>query len=282
MKHPAEYFIRYLLIRDSTMSDAQVLKTLMDWGFLAPVDHYLGFLRQELANSNQPLGFNPADRLHRPSMQYLRDQKVYEMFYPSSAIEEAWANLASIERRMVVEQILMARLDLKTAAQKVNKKHAWHLTEDGLSMHRHYFWNVNLLTFDQWGRYLYERSSMYDRYMALLQAPKELAYFHLKIEYHTESKDMIKRAQEIAYNTLEEVNLVPGTRPDKVKAVAVLTKALTDCHAALSTSDMAITTALKEFEKFRIHHPEIPPPDIRSIAPGGNFSGSGIGDKDKN
>lgn len=282
MKHPAEYFIRFQYINNPNITDAQVLKTIQDWGFLAPPETYFGFVRQELAAYPPPAGFDPANRLDRPSMQYLRDMQVYELFFPTSAVEEAWANLTNTSRRMAVEQVLLARLDLRVAARKINEQHQWHLTEEGFQMHRHYFWNVQLLTFDEWGRYLYERSALYDRYMALLQAPKELAYFHLRLDQNVESKDMIKRAQTIAYFALEEVNLAPGTRADKVKSISILTKSLTDCHAALSTSDMAISAVLKDFEKFRIHHPEFPAPDIKTLAPGGNYTGSGLNDTDKN
>jgi hypothetical protein len=181
---------------------------------------------------------------------------------------------------MAVEQILLARLDPKMAAAKINKKHNWHLTAEGIKTHGHYFWNVKLLTFDQWGRYLYERSSMYDRYMSLLQAPPQLAFFHLRLDQTLESKKMIMRAQEIAYFTLEEVAQVPGVRADKIKAIGILNKALTDCHAALSTSDMALSGVLKQFERFRMEHPQVAPPDIRQLAAAGNYSGSGVLIKD--
>jgi len=39
---------------------------------------------------------------------------------------------------------------------------------------------------------------------------------------------------------------------------------------------MAIAQVLKDFEKFRMHHPELPAPDIRTLAPNGNYSGSGV------
>ena len=279
MKHPAEFFLKFLVIRNPAITDAQLLKTLDDWGFLSPQDHYLGFLRNEVPA--RPPQFDPSNRVHRPSMQFLRDQQVYEMFYPSPALEEAWENLSSPDRRMAVEQILLARLDPKMAAQKINKKHGWHLTEDGIKTHGHFFWNVKLLTFDQWGRYLYDRSSMYDRYMSLLQAPPQLAFFHLRLEQTLESKKMIMRAQEIAYFTLEEVAQVPGVRADKIKAIGILNKAITDCHAALSTSDMALSGVLKQFERFRMEHPLVSPPDIKLLAPVGNYTGSGIVTEEK-
>ena len=209
-------------------------------------------------------------------MQYLRDQQVYEMFFPTPGLVEAQGYLTDPAKRMQVEQIIMSRLEVRAVATKVNKKNNWFLTEDGISTYRHFFWNLKLLTFDQWGRYLYERSSLYDRYMALLQSDTKLALFHLRIDQTLESKRMIQRAQEIAYFTLEEVNQVPGVRADKVKAIGILGKTITDCHNALSTSDMALSGVLKEFERFRMVNPLSSPAPMQQLSPGGNFSGSGI------
>ena len=91
---------------------------------------------------------------------------------------------------------------------------------------------------------------------------------------------MIQRTQEIAYFALEEVNNHPGVRADKVKAIGILGKTITDCHNALSTSEMALTGVLKEFERFRMENPMTSPPTIHQLSPGGNFSGSGIESKD--
>lgn len=281
MRHPAEYFLRFQIIRDPTITDAQLLRELDIRGFLEPQQNYLGFLRQELGATPAPNPFQPNNKLHRPSMQYLRDQQVYEMFFPTAGVLEAQEYLSDPAKRMQVEQVIMSRLDIRTAATKVNRKHSWFLTEDGISTYRHYFWNLKLLTFDQWGRYLYERTSLYDRYMALLQADAKLSFFHLRLDQTIDSKKMIQRAQEIAYFALEEVNLVPGVRADKVKAIGILTKSITDCHNAMSTSDMALSGVLKEFERFRMEHPQLSPPPILRLAPGGNFSGSGVDEKEK-
>lgn len=273
VKHPAEYFIRYLVVRDPAVTDAALMKMLDDWGFLQPAPTYWGFLRARLAE--RPEGFNPTDRLHRPSMKFLRDNKIYDLFYPNDSIEQAWSILTDPNQRLIVEQALMARLEPRVAAQKLNKKHNWLLTAEGLQSYYHFFWNVRLLTFDEWGRFLYGRTSMYDRHMALLQAPPSLAFFHLRLDQTLESKKMIQRVQEIAYHTIEEVNLKPGTGPDKVKAIGLLGKLVVDAHNALSTSDMALKDVLQQFERFRMEHPLKAPPDIRQLAPGGNFSGSG-------
>jgi hypothetical protein len=281
MRHPAEYYIRSLIIRDPTLTDAQILRELEQRGFLEPQTTYLGFLRQELAATPPPQVFDPFNRQHRPSMQYLRDQQVYEMFFPTPGVEEAQNYLSDPNKRMQVEQVILSRVNIKMVLPKVNRKHDWFLTEEGIISYRHFFWNLKLLTFDQWGRYLYERSALYARYMALLQSDTKLALFHLRLDQQIDSKRMIQRAQEIAYFSLEEVNQIPGVSSDKIKAIGILGKAITDCHNALSTSDMALSGVLKEFEKFRMEHPLAPPPNIHTLSPGSNYSGSGINSEEK-
>ena len=301
MKHPAEQFIKYLMIRGmaqaqqlntvleeggaaviqptNAAADAQIMKSLDDWGFLPPEPPYLGLLRNSLPPV--PANFNPADRLNRPSIQYIRDQKVYDLFFSSAAMEEAWSIIQNPRHRQIVEQILMARCCNRAILQKINKKHNLMLTEDGVRTFGHYFWNVDLLTFDQWGRYLYDRSAMYADYMALLRAPPNLLFFKLQVEQQLESKDMIKQAQIIAFNNLQQVNLIPGTDSAKVKAIGVLIKSVVECDSALSASDAALSGVLKKFESFRMEHPQLPAPDIKQLAPDNTFSGSGAVDKEK-
>lgn len=274
LKHPAEYFIRHLILKDAQVTDATLEKTLDDWGFLQPAPNFWGFARQR-ARAGMPTDFNPNNRLHRQSMKFLRDQQVYDLFFPTEAVEMAWSILTDPTQRVVIEQALMARLDPKLAAVQLNRKNNWFLTGDALSVFGHFFWNVKLLTFDEWGRFLFNRTTLYDRHMSLLVGSPSLAYFHLRIDQAMESKKMIQRAQEIAFHTLEEINLKAGVGPDKVKAIGLLGKVVIEAHNALSTSDMALKDVLKNFERFRMEHPIASPPDIRLLAPGGNYTGSG-------
>jgi len=278
-KHPAEHYLRYLLLREPGITDAMLTKALDDWGFLQPAPTFWGFLRQKMAEL--PPAFDPASRTHLPSMRYLRDMKVYDLFYPTEAVQEAWDILADPNRRLLVEQALMGRLELKTTAQKLNKKYNIFLTADGLQAFYHFFWNVKLMTFDEWGRFLYGRTAMYERHMALLHGPPSLVYFHLRLDQTIESKRMIQRVQEISFHNIEEVNTKPGTMPDKVKSIALLSKVVVECHNALSTSDMALKDVLQQFERWRMEHPMGSPPSIHELAPGGNYTSSGADEKKK-
>jgi hypothetical protein len=161
------------------------------------------------------------------------------------------------------------------------EKHNLHLTADGVEAYGHYFWNVNLLTFDQWSKYLYDRSVLYDDYMTLLRSPPQHLLFKLRIEQHLESKEMVKRAQMIAYNNLEQVNLQPGVTVNKIKSIGILTKSITDCDQALSASDATLGNVLKLFEQFRVHPLQKPAPSIKELSPDNEFSGSGKAERDK-
>ncbi len=270
-----------MLVRDmTTISDAEMMKKLSDWAMLQPGDTFWGFLRQRVT-SEIPQDFNPHNRLHVASMKFLRKMEIYDLFFPNEAVQEAWAILADPQKRGLIEQALMARIDPKLIATKLNKKFGWFLTEDGVERFGHYFWNVKLLSFDEWGRFLYERTAMYDRHLALLQGPPSLAFFHLRLEQTIESKKMIQRVQEIAYHNLEEINTRAGVSPDKVKAIGILGKVVKECHDALSTSDMALKDILSNFERWRMEHPQQNPPSIHELAPGGNFTGSGAEETDK-
>lgn len=273
MRHPAENYIKFLVISNPGMTDEQILSDLLDWSFLAPDPVYLPTLRGRI--TAPPANYQPTNRMHRATSQYLRDQGVYEAFFAVNAFNDALELLSNPEKRLLVEQILISRIDLKQAAIRVNQSRNLHITEEALATYRHYFWNVDLLTFDDWGRYLYGRSALYEQYMALLRAPVSLAYHHLRIEQQIESKNMIREIMELAYFTAKEVGIRPGTGMEKVKAIALMGKLVNECHQSLSTSDMALKDVLSQFENFRMQHPQALPPSIHELAPGANFTGSG-------
>jgi hypothetical protein len=275
-KHPAENLLKYLIVQDPTILDGTIQKNLEDWGFLTADPTYLPLLRQSIPQP--PPIFDATNRAHRPSVRYLRDLEIYEFFHPNAAMDEAWSILDDYERRRGVEKLLLARLELKATVKKLNEKFGWHLSVDGVTMFRHAFWNVPSMTFDEWGRYMYNRTAMYEQYMSLLLASPKLAFYHLRLNQSIESKVMIQDVQRIAHAVLLEVSEKPGCSIDKVKSIKLLGSAIVEAHNALSTSDMALKDVLKQFEHWRMEHPQVLPPSVQALAPHGNYSGSGVKD----
>lgn len=289
MRHPAENYIKYMLIRElaslsmlqqlgqvatpSTVAnqDNSIKKALEEMGYIAPNSNYIASLRTEIGPPPDP--FNPLDKLDRESVGYIRKNKVYDMFYDTEAMREAWNILQDRQHRSMIEQIVLAKCINKSLLARVNKRYGTNFTEDSVRLFEHFFWNHNLLSYEEWGKYLSERSSDYEEYVAMLKASPQLLLFKLRVEQQVESKEMIKRAQQIAHHTLEQVNLQPGVKLSKIQSIGLLTRAITDCDTALAASDAAIATVLKQFERFRMEHPQEPAQDIKQLATTNNYSG---------
>src|SRR5512142_754492 len=112
-KHPAANLLRALIIRERNITDAQLQQQLDDWGMLSADPTLLPILRAGIPDS--PQGFDPTSHTHRATVRFLREQQVYEFFHPNDAMHQALESLGDPEKRMAVEQILLARLDLKIA-----------------------------------------------------------------------------------------------------------------------------------------------------------------------
>jgi len=282
VKHPAERFIKYLLLKTPNIEFHSIRTTLIEWHFLLPLEdgeqaQYFNFLRAEL-EQGRPQDFDPSNRVHRPSVRFLRQHGIYGLFFPTSSVEEAWDILGDPEKRATVEQFLLARLNLKRDLAHLNRQTGWRLSSTGVEAYQKFFWDVKALSFDEWGRFLYGRTMLYERALTLLQAPKKLAYFHMRFEQENDSKSMILRAQQIAYHTLEEVSMQPGVGPQKVKAIGILAKSVLDCHEALMTSDLALREVIDKFKQFQMERDNSRPKSIHELAAAGNYSGSGVDD----
>jgi hypothetical protein len=277
VKHPAEFFIKALIIKKPVVTDSEIEKELANASILTmPAGQggpYFAGLRERI--SNPPANFDLANKTHRASMEYLRKEGVYKYFHPDDAMNQAWDILTDLEKRLFSEQLLMSRLPIKEAIMRANQENGWRLTTVGVECYGYFFWNVKLLSFDEWGAFLNGRTMLHERYISLLNASDELALYHMRANQALDSKDMVRRAQEIAYFTLEEVAQAPGPVKAKVSSIRSLTNSIIACHKSVSGSDSTIKEVLKLFENFRVTHPVLPPESIDKIAPAGNFSGSG-------
>jgi hypothetical protein len=283
MRHPAEFYLKALCIQNPTFQAVDLFTKLEQGGFMSPLaqvqNNYLPALVQEFQPGGEnapPTGFNFMDQRHRASMRYLRDQGVYDYFVPSAAMRDARDILIRPDKRLVVEQALFSRIPSVELAKKINQQKNWHLTADGIDLYKHYYWNIDLLTFDDWGRFLYGRTAVYERMMSMMTADTQLALSMLQVSQTIESRHMITEIQKASYFTFMECHLKPGTSTEKVKNMNMLGKTVLECHAALNTEGMALKDILKNFEKWRMERPADVPPPIQQLTAGGSFSGNGV------
>lgn len=104
---------------------------------------YLQHLRN---NMKFPYGFDPMNENHRPSMEFIHSEGIYEMWFPTDATNEAVEFASTPEIREVVTALIAARAPLDRATQWLMEHLNIETSVKTLIEFRHYFWNLKLLT----------------------------------------------------------------------------------------------------------------------------------------
>lgn len=285
MRHPSEYFIKYLVTLDHPMADQNtwIASSLSHLGLpqLEPEtsESYLSLIREEM-EEGKPNPLKPdKEQKHRPSLKYLKDKKIYSLYNPDTYSKEATADiLGNMQVRPMVETMLLGRVPHKEIARKVNEKFGMFLRAESVAAYEHYYWNVNLLTVDDWVR-LFEGSKKAGTVESIIQGGRGVALFRLGYPVDVDAKDVLQQTLETLYFDLQDWKTQPRSI-EKTKALNMIAKAVTLLDEQLSQAESAIKDSLKAFEKFRIDQLSEKPRSIKQLAPEGNYSGSGKSNKE--
>ena len=140
---PFENWLRFMLAHDSA-TDINIRDSieLFDlWG--TPTDKYLNTLRQR---TGQP----PAHGQRR----WYRKRKLLNMFRNSTDVQEARAVLGNSRVRFALELLLLARCEYDLIPDYMKDICGHNIRVEAAKAFKHYFWNVDLLSQEQWYHYL--------------------------------------------------------------------------------------------------------------------------------
>jgi hypothetical protein len=146
LRSPAEFYIKYLLAHPNGYSTEAVRERLLDEYLDFISDEYLERVRSKL---RVPKQFRPDDRRHKPSMQFILDERINRAFQPDVPMKMALAILEMPGAKEFVETALLLELPLSAISQGVTYRRGVYCTASGLEVYRHYFWNLNLIEFVQ-------------------------------------------------------------------------------------------------------------------------------------
>lgn len=144
LRSPAEYFIKYLASY-AHWSDVKVL----DKALASGVDEVPGgvdYIKHLRKNMRFPLNFDPRNRWHRESMDFLMKEGIYDMWHPSEATEQAGSLFRSGELRESVCTMLATPMSVEAALEQLAKKVPLEISGQTLREFKHYYWNLALLS----------------------------------------------------------------------------------------------------------------------------------------
>lgn len=101
---PAEVYAQYLVVHPDGYGDDTIVAMLQlkQLDFISP--SYINRLRREL---HPPTPFRPFDNSHRPSLHFLTAHRLYYLFHPDEAMEQALVILDDPKAKEVMESMLI-------------------------------------------------------------------------------------------------------------------------------------------------------------------------------
>jgi hypothetical protein len=149
MKQPNEYWLKYMLMF-SEMSLEQIAETAVMYEMLEPDEGYLSSLRDKLLETRP----TPFRMDFSPSRAWVRRQRIMSLAKEEKYAIQARDLLGDTRNRPIIEALLIADMppgEIATYAQAIT---GGKLSKKAIDLYRHYFWNRDLLSAQQWYEYL--------------------------------------------------------------------------------------------------------------------------------
>lgn len=299
-RSPSEFYIRYLISKDPydpvqgdgvPAEEEQDDQDQLVWSPVGIMDHlkgigldgislsYIRNLREEMLPI--PPDYDPDDLSHKPTRDWLKKFKIFDIWRRTPAVREAGLILADTYLREKLEPMLLSALHPTAVAKKLRKYTAIGLTADGILAYRHYFWNRTVMSQSGWAEYV---SIRFDRnaYIQSLTAPVDMAQqivpWAVGVSGPARSfntAEAAARVGQIAFKHALELENRPATL-DSTGALRNCMVTIEKADTIMRRSDVALRDVLKQFQKFRMKIDDAKVVDVHELT-GGNYSKSGEG-----
>lgn len=275
MRHPSEYWIKYLISQDAhTDEQIQGMCEMANLGAIN--DTYLINLRMAMMK-DRPILFRPRDVQCRASQLFLRKEGIHEAWYRNQHMKTAVNILISSKLRALVETFILSPLKSDQAVRKIREKLDIKLHKSAYELYRHFFWNSNLLSSTDWGDFLRSRELSHHEWLRLAvtaHGPQGIQMLLWKtgtgnLRQLTANR-IFEDIRNIAYMKIKEIELRPAHMEHSQTFLNYARAAKIAQEEVANTSD-AMKDVLSHFQAFRMQHSEMTTPSIGQLT-GGNFS----------
>jgi hypothetical protein len=279
MSHPSTYYIKYLVAKGWPNGENPVTinQSLEDLGLLKISDEEFDRIAASLS---PPKGFVPQNPSHQPTMKFMRAEKIFSIWQPSKDDKDVLDLFLVPQVKETIQILLMGRLPAEEIAIRVDKKYSRETSVKLIEAFSHYFWNVKLASLQEWNELLY-RHSLRDHYLAALWGSRNQALFRAGFSPQIDGKKALREAHRNIAMRLEASRMLPDTK-DTTAILGRLSKELVMVHMALFGEGAGLEESMRDLKKFKMErNEENNVVSIHSLAPKGNFSGSGVTRKEE-
>lgn len=283
-RSPSEFYIRFLIsaqpaATEDDLNANEIMQALESLGLDGLSPSYVREVARTMTPRPDP--FTPDVPGDRPSREYLKQHKIFDMWHPNKGVREAQLILADVFLREKLEPLLLSSMSHPAIARKLRKYTSIALTSEGVSAFGHYFWNRKLLTQPQWMDYL-QGMTYRNVYVQSLVTSHDMVPRHLPYVMGIQgpgsafnSAEAAARMGQIAFKYALELEHRPATL-DNTLALKSCMSVVEKADTIMRKSDVALRDVLRQFQKFRMKLDEARIIDVHQLTDG-NYSKSGEG-----
>ena len=266
MKYPYEYWLKYLIISGMSRGDIDEMTAL--YGFTPPEDRILDRLEADI-DATKP---KPFRKNSKKVVNWLRRQRVWSLYDQQKYAVEARNLLGEYKVRRALEFLLIADTPVKECSDYLRVVVGRKINQKVLKFFAHYFWNRDLLTLQQWERYLKERPPHPYAEDLLNAYDQGTPYALWKIGYREEVPNdvIVKSILHEATMRFFETSKFDNNRNTALTA-KMWSETVFRALEELDKSGDAVQEILEELKGISIKLDDAPAADINELT-GGNFS----------
>ncbi len=283
-RSPSEYFIKFLLSNNiEELDDRGVREAVRQHGLDPGSRAYRRHLK-ETELEPYPPGYSPLDTKHKASVSFLKSHRIYDMWHGGPGVKEATLILQDYVLRERLEPLLLSPTPIHEVIRSVQQFTSVKLTMKGVLAYRHFFWNREVMTQEQWIDYLNDGPRGHVKQAGLVLAP-DVMNTHLAHAVGLagppawQGADSIVRVAQIAFGKALQLEHLPANL-ENARTLKTYFDILFRTDEVTQRSGSALRDVLRVFQQFRMHTEDSKAKSIEEIA-GRNFSGSGEGTGEK-
>jgi|APSaa5957512622_1039677.scaffolds.fasta_scaffold59643_2 hypothetical protein len=274
-KHPSRFFIRYLLsLGEGEGYGVALVERYLNSFSLMPVDTASLGREQELVRSarNRPKIYLPSNTQSSKNRLYWKGLQIESMHLGAEDATRATGWLSAPRIRHDVEVGLLGFVTTDRLSQVMEQRHGEGVIDPATILaFRHYFFNPDHMPVQEWVEWLGPR----DQRALVVQGGTNLALHRLGLRTSISTARMLQHIQQALFFRFIEAE-TQATDGTSVRMLSELSREIRGVSDSLKDHGAVTAGAAEQFERFVMEvEEEEAMPELRSLAPDGNHSGSG-------
>lgn len=286
MRHPSEYYIRYLLAADwgddeSEIDLDSVNITLHEYGLPTLSEEAFERLRSIF---EAPDNFHFNSPSHKETVVFMRQEQIHTIWSPNEDMSRVLEEMLGDSNRTMQQTVhimLMGDMPSDVIARLVSKRYRLKesLTEDMVDLYRHYFWRVKNLNEREW-EILLADDPHFDRHISSLYCGPQQAMFRAGFNPKYDYKQALRDTHRQVAFRIQYM----GFKSDSKRNIDLLIKMSREQRAlynVLYGEGGGFEEQVREVRRFLMEHKI---PDVKAldelIGEEGSYSGDGT-DEDR-